>query len=246
MTGSNPIDRSIAFVRPWEPDFAARLRGVAVADLNLLEATMGRPCSDVYRAFLEHMGENAGSIDFGRQSTSVPQLLQMRAAALRRLPRDIELFSMPTDDDDDVYLVHDPAVVGDARLFRHPSLQFASTRGFDLADAEPVAGGFGELLCLPALNRHQLLVQPHCGAFTGSEATGAGIDRCREIAAAFGFEPYWFSNDWMFAAHAGDLVLVAKQAPGWVLSVAVAGPERYAWAAVAGTLSSRLGLEPYR
>lgn len=241
------IDRSIAFVSQWEPQFAAGLQGATATAIAELEARMERPCSPVYRAFAERMGEATGSIDLGQYSSSVSLLLEERGGALENLPPDVELFAMATgEDDDDLYLVHDPAAPDDVRLVRHPTLEYASTGDFDHGRVEAVAGGLAEFLCLPALNRHHVLVQPHRIALVDPQLDPDALARCRALAEGFGLVPYPFANPWTYVGHADDLVVIAKQAPGWFLSVGVAGPERFAWAAVAGTLRWRLGLELYR
>src|SRR5687768_12938758 len=150
----NVIDRSIDFVAQWEPAFAATLRGCSPAEIAAIEVQMGRPCSPVYRAFLARCCEDLGSIDLGAYSSSVSLLLRERGATLGALPDGIELLAMSTgDDEDDIFVVHDPATPGDAKIVRHASLEFEDTGDFDLVQAEPVAGGLGELFCLPALNR---------------------------------------------------------------------------------------------
>ncbi len=243
----NVVERSIEFLAQWRDASSVAPSGSSPAEIAALEARIGRPCSALHRTFLERMGEETGSSDLGEFVARPAVLLEQRETALELLPPGIELFAAPTgEDDDDLYLVHDAAGTDDAKIVRHPSLEFEETGGFDLARAEAVAGGLGELLCLPGFSRYYVERQPHVIALLDRELHPDALARVRDIADAFGLEPYWFSNDWTYAGHRDGLVVVAKQAPGWFLSVGVAGPERWAFAAVAGTLRHRLALTDFR
>ncbi|MEM9455054.1 MAG: hypothetical protein AAGF11_12810 [Myxococcota bacterium] len=242
------IERCIDFVAEWDPRVPSTLCGAPVAAIEALEEHMGRPCSPTYRELLEVIGEDTGDLDLGPYTTSVEILMQRRAVALRRLPEGVELLAMARgDSDEDLFLVvdDDPSSTMDPKIFGHPSLQLAETGEFDLSRAEPV-GRLAEVLCLPVVNRCYAVHQPLQIAMTDEDGRHDTLERCCELADRFGLERYWFSNEWTYAGVRGSVLVVARQAPGWFFSVGVAGVDRFAWAAVAGTLRHRLGLEVYR
>ena len=242
------IEQCIDFVAEWDPRVPSSLRGAPGAVIDALEQHMGRPCSPTYRELLEVIGGDAGGLDLGPYTTSVEVLMQRRAVALRRLPKGVELLAVPRgDSDDDLFLVYDgdPSSAMDPKVVGHPSLQFAATGEFDHARAEPV-GRLAEVLCLPIVNRCYAVHQPLQIAMTDEDGRHDTLERCCELVDRFGLERYWFSNEWTYAGVRGSVLVVARQAPGWLFSVGVAGVDRFAWATVAGTLRHCLGLELYR
>jgi len=57
---------------------------------------------------------------------------------------------------------------------------------------------------------------------------------------------YFWANDWNFAGHVGELVVVAKQAPSWCLSVGISGPDPLPHPVVSDALRWRLELDEQR
>jgi hypothetical protein len=239
------IESCIDFWTSFVPEFPQRIRGAATEQITELESLMERPLSAIYREFLERMGEDRGPLNLGLYSTSPEYLIEQRLYVLENLPEGIELFASPTgDDEEDIFLVHggqpDPEVV------RHDDVPLADDGSFDRSKTESVAGSLAELLCLPALNQYHSLRQPFRATWSEKELREDTLERCRRLAAIFGFEPYWFSSPQTFAARRGDLVIVAKQAPGFLFSVGIAGADEFDTGVVSRTLLRELDLKEYR
>ena len=109
-----------------------------------------------------------------------------------------------------------------------------------------MAGSFAELLCLPALTRYHSSRQPFQAAWSERTRRDGTLGRCWTLAQGLGFEPYWFSNAQTLAAKKGSLVIVAKQAPGFLFSLGLAGAETVDTRTVSRTLTRELDLKEYR
>ncbi|WP_441285806.1 hypothetical protein ACSRUE_25140 [Sorangium sp. KYC3313] len=239
----NLVDRCIEFCTSLDPDFSRALRGSTPDQIAELTRVMGRPPSAVHLAFLERMGEDTGALKLGLYATSPREMIERRPDLLEDIPEGVEPFAVPVgDDEEDIFLLggDDPEVV------RHDGAPLDDEGRLDLSRAEPVAGSLSELICLPVLNARLATRLPLQAMYTERELRPDTLARCRWLAGLFGFEPYWFSNAHTFAAKRGSLILVAKQAPEFYLSVGLAGSDEADWGVVSRTLQRELELDPYR
>jgi len=239
------IENCIEFWTSFVPDFPLQIRGAAAEQIAELERVMKRPLTGIYREFLERMGEDTGPLDLGLFDITPEYLIAERAYVLEKLPEGVELFACPVgDNEEDIFLIHsgqpDPEVV------RHDDVPLTEDGFFDGAAAESVAGSLAELLCLPALNQYHSRLQPFQAVWSEKERHEDTLERCRRLAAIFGFEPYWFSSAQTFAAKRGSLVIVAKQAPGFLFSVGIAGDDQFDTGVVSRTFLRELDLKEFR
>ncbi|MEM7157989.1 MAG: hypothetical protein AAF799_34425 [Myxococcota bacterium] len=233
------ISDSIDFCTRANPAYAQSLRGSSAADIAKVEAAMGRPLSAEHREFLETMGEGSGS-DFGNFTVSPSVLLQLRSATYARLPPGVELLAAPTDDDlMDVFLVHRQDAA--PRVLRHRPLEYVDSADFDVANTEAMAGGLDEMLCAAELSK-VAVQQPHLVTLDDHHRRPDLLDEFRALMLSFGVTPYFWANDWSFAGTAKGTIVVGNQPPGCGLSIGVAGPDRWAVAALAGTAQWQLEL----
>jgi hypothetical protein len=248
------IDQSIAYCASLHAEIPSLLKGAAPEQIAEIESRMGRPLSPIYRAFLARMSEGPSSLDLIRFSTSAAEILLHKGDALKHLPAGVELFAAGFGDAEaDLLLVHE----GDreARIIAHPKIG-AATTALAMDEAETFAGSLPELICLSALNRWYCPTQPLQSSFVDESAREGGVARAAELADWLAFKPTWFSSPRSTPEAAADatlyvglrdgMVLIARQLPGWDLSVGLAGSDEYGWALLSRTLVSELGLSPYR
>ena len=238
------IEHCIEFWTSFVPDFAEQTRGAAPAQIAGLERRRNRPLNALYREFLERMGEDTGPLDLGFYSTSPHYVMEQRPR-VESLPENTELLAVPTgDNEEDIFLLFgdgpEPVAV------RHPDLAYSRERVLDPAKTEAVAGSLSELLCLPAVSRYLALPQPFQVTYADKELRAGTLDRCRRLAAFLGFEPYWFSSAQTLAARRGSGVIVAKQAPGFVFSIGIAGGDEFEFGVASRAFFRELDLEHYR
>lgn len=239
------IERCIEFWSSFVPEFPERIRGAEPEQIAELEGLMKRPATPLYREFLERMGEDTGPLKLGLYSAAPQYLMETRQPLLENLPRAVELFAVPTgDNEEDIFLVHGEGE--DAEVVRYDGLPLAEDGSFDRSKTEPVAGSVAELLCLPALNQYVSLRRPLQAFWAEKELRQGTLDRCRSLAEGLGFEPYWFSSAQSYAASRGELVMVAKQAPGFLFSVGIAGADELEFSEVSRTLVRELDLTGYQ
>jgi len=235
------IERCIEFWTSFVPDFPQKIRGADAQAIANVERVTKRPLSPVYREFLERMSEDTGPLNLGLYDTSPGYLVDERWDVLERLPLNAELFASPTaDDEQDIFLVHGEG--SDPVVMRHAEIPRTNDGLFARSKAEAVAGSLTELLCLPALNQYYSLQQPFRWVGREKERHENTFEHCKELAKGWRLTPYWFSNDQCLAARLGNLVLVAKQAPGFLFSVGIAGPEEHSIADISETLRRELDL----
>lgn len=235
------IDRIITFCASLDPAFPGSLQGSTPEQIDALSRAMGREPTALHRELLERMGESMGPLNLGQYGVRPRELLE-NPEVLAGMPEGITLLAVPlADDEEDIFLLDgdDPAVVA------HDGVPHDDAGRVDPALAEPVAGSLSELLCLPFLNARIAARKPLQAAYTEKEMRPDTLARCRQIAALFGFEPYWFSNAQTYVAHRGGLILVGKQARGFYFSFGLAGEEEPEWGVVFRTLTRELDLEPY-
>jgi hypothetical protein len=239
----NVIDRSIEFLTALDPEVPRALQGSTPEQIASLTAAMGREPTPVHRAFLERMGESQGLLTLGLYGFSPAQLMSHRPHLLPRASADLSLFAVPLDEDvEQIYLLDGD----DPELVRSAGYPRGEDGRLDLEEAEPAAGSLSELLCLPFLNARVVAPKPHQATYAEKERRDDTLARCRHLAALFGFEPYWFSNASTYAAHRGSLVLVAKQARGYLFSCGLAGNDAQDFGVVFRTLTRELDLAIFR
>ncbi len=239
----SPILRAIDFCTEFDPAFVSSIEGATPEQMTRIEQSMPRPITGTLRDFLSQLSVRHGWLDFGTFSTNPADLLELRTETLGMLPDGVELLAVTMREVEmDIFLL-DGDGDGDAGgVAFHPILEDPDTEGFQRGELEWLAGSLPELICLQALNRHYSLRQPNRATYVEREPRRDSLERCRGMGGKLGFEPYWFSSPQAYIARRETLVLIARQAPGVRMTLAVVGAQPEEWDEVARRLAEELEL----
>ncbi|HUQ95774.1 MAG TPA: hypothetical protein VM120_29115 [Bryobacteraceae bacterium] len=235
------MERLAGYIATYDPPFAKAIAGADAADVQDLEAALGRDLPPVYLDFLNVMGK---SMDWLRPANAAFDAVSLTEYYREQSWRPEGFVKIALGQDDpffDIYLED-----ADAATPRVVTMPRGPTKDLDAwrkAYRHPLAGSLTEYLGTSAYNKLRMAAMPEKARMTGSKPGSRAILQVEKECSQLSLQPVWFSNDWVKLFYAEDAGAVAKQFPGTGLAINVAARTPARLNAISGVLCQKLGLK---
>ena len=235
------IEKIVAYIAQSDPYFPGKIRGAAADKITALENAAGTKLRTVYRDFLRVMGESMGWLQPYRAKFGIDDMLASYSSESWRPPQGYFRFGLATEDPFfDLYLeqgnVSQPRVV---TMPQHPAANFDATKK---SFRNPVAGSLPEFLGTSVFRKARIGALPASLRIAGNETKEPLLDQVPAALEQHGFQPLWFSNDWVQVLEAPGGAAVATQVPRTVLAIDIAAWDEGILSKIADELRAKFHL----
>src|SRR5262245_13634576 len=232
------MDKFLAYVVQFDPDFPGRIRGATPQQLAELEQLSGIPLPRSYTAFLLKMGVDDGGVNLTVDgTTNIKEMIAYYRSELLTRERELPGQCILTG----VGAVSVPDIGLDCRGPGDPPVMFT--------DGDEYAGLYAEtlekLLFNSAFSKYRLALFPWEAFYAASFASLGRRDvsgTARAVAAECGFEPAWFSDRVTWCGEKLDAAVCITQYEGQGIAIRVAAQDREEVVRVGSAFLRQLGV----
>jgi len=234
----NSVDRLVTYIAAYDPLFPGSVQPASAAEIESLQAALGRSVPGVYVDFLSTMGGGMSWLHPADADFHAATIVQYYIEQSWRPPGYVTIGVALNDPFFDIYL--EDSGLPEPRVITMPRGPSADLEALKKAYRHPLAGSLVEYLGKHAFRQLRL------AAFT--EKARLVLPRSASMARA-GFaltgarlQSVWFSNDWVQIFDADDAAVIATQFPNTHLTIEICAASRQRLLEIETAL--RAGLAP--